>query len=115
MKVFCAKLTTGEEIIAKLVKVITATETVDTWDTDDLSSCAKVVIEDVRQIVLQPMPGGKVSVEFMPWAIGGTADTTYQVNLEKHALSTYEARRQLHDAYVGETSRIQVVQGLPAQ
>jgi hypothetical protein len=116
MKVICAKLTSGEEIIAKFVPKVSLTGTQNSMPTHEQLLEMVVTLEDVRQVVLQPMAGGRVGIEFMPWAIAASTTGTMQhtIDFAKHAMAVYDCRTELEQAYTQQTSTIQVVKNLPA-
>jgi hypothetical protein len=88
-QIFCIKLASGEELIAKIV------ETVE--QTDALQA------KDVYAITLQ-RNGTEVAVGIIPWLVGNPAAT---VNISyAHIVTCYEPVKALQDRYLTEVSGI---------
>ncbi len=119
MKIICARLITGEEIIAKVVagqRMVSGMGTLPT-DGDELfegdvwevptGSRAVVTLEDARIVTLQQVPGRGVGISFIPYTMANP-EQKVKINLEKHAMSVYPPEQNLERAYIGENSQIQL-------
>lgn len=113
MKIICARLVTGEEIIGKLVtptsQLIGGSPQVepfqgDTWEIPQ-DSTGNVVLEDVRIVAIQEVPGRGVGISFIPYTLANPEAKVW-IDLRKHAMSVFPPERNLERAYIGENSKI---------
>ena len=112
MKVICARLVTGEEIIGKVVtspNLLTSANagtdpfSGDVWDLP----AGPVILEDARIVAIQQVPGRGVGISFIPYALANPAGKI-KIDLSKHAMSVYPPEENLERAYIGEHSQIQL-------
>lgn len=119
MKVICARLITGEELIAKVVEneskligsgqyAVRSEGPFDgaVWDIPETSD-AIVTLEDARIVTLQQVPGRGMGISFIPYTMSNP-DTKVRLDLRKHAMSVYPPEQNLERAYIGENSQIQL-------
>lgn len=112
MTVICARLATGEEIIAKVItspNILTSgNNSVDPFSGDvwDIPA-GNVILEDVRIVSIQEVPGRGMGISFIPYSLANP-EAKVKLNLEKHAMSVYPAEPNLERAYIGENSKIQL-------
>ena len=110
MKIICARLNTGEEIIAKFVGVVNSMLTEENiegtfrdgkqWTLPEES----IILEDVRIIALQQVPGNRgVGISFIPLTIANPL-AKITINLSKCAMTVYPPQADLERAYIGENS-----------
>jgi hypothetical protein len=110
MQIICARLATGEEIIGKLITsphlLTSANNSVDPFSGDawDIPS-GIVILEDVRIVAIQQVPGRGVGISFIPYSLANP-EAKIKINLEKHAMSVYPPEQNLERAYIGEHSQI---------
>jgi hypothetical protein len=110
MKIICARLTTGEEIIGKIVTspylLTGANNGVDPFSGDAWDIPPGIVIlEDVRIVAIQQVPGRGVGISFIPYSLANP-EAKVKISLEKYAMSVYPPETNLERAYVGENSQI---------
>lgn len=112
MKVICARLTTGEEVIAKVVtspNLLTSANagtdpfSGEVWDIP----AGVVMLEDARIVAMQQVPGRGVGISFIPFALANPTGKI-KIDLNKHAMSVYPPEQNLERAYIGENSQIQL-------
>ena len=112
MKIICARLTTGEEIIGKVVtspNLLTSANagtdpfSGDVWDLP----AGPVMLEDARVVTLQQVPGRGVGISFIPFAMSNPTGKI-KIDLSKHAMAVYPPEQNLERAYIGENSQIQL-------
>ena len=112
MTVICARLATGEEIIAKVItspNILTSgNNSVDPFSGDvwDIPP-GNIILEDVRIVSIQEVPGRGMGISFIPYSLANP-EAKVKLNLEKHAMSVYPAESNLERAYIGENSKIQL-------
>lgn len=112
MTVICARLATGEEIIAKVItspNILTSgNNSVDPFSGDvwDIPP-GNIILEDVRIVSIQEVPGRGMGISFIPYSLANP-EAKVKLNLEKHAMSVYPAEPNLERAYIGENSKIQL-------
>lgn len=89
-KIVLFKLTTGEEIIAKQV--------------DNHGN--KVVLNDVRALVIQPQGNGHFGIAMVPW-LAGSPDGEVELDLSNVLATPLKgAPKHLEDAYLQQTTGI---------
>lgn len=112
MKVICARLTTGEEVIAKVTtspNLLTSANagtdpfSGDVWDIP----AGVVMLEDARIVAMQQVPGRGVGISFIPFALANPT-SKIKIDLSKHAMAVYPPEQNLERAYIGENSQIQL-------
>ena len=112
MTVICARLATGEEIIAKVITspnlLISGNNSVDPFSGDvwDIPP-GNIILEVVRIVSIQEVPGRGMGISFIPYSLANP-EAKVKLNLEKHAMSVYPAEANLERAYIGENSKIQL-------
>lgn len=110
MQIICARLITGEEIIGKVITspnlLISSNAGTDPFSGDvwDIPP-GIVILEDVRIVAIQEVPGRGVGISFVPYSLANPA-AKVKIDLNKHAMSVYPAEQNLERAYVGEHSQI---------
>jgi hypothetical protein len=112
MKIICARLATGEEIIGKVVtspSLLTSANagtdpfSGDVWDIP----ATPVILEDARIVAIQQVPGRGVGISFIPYALANPTGKI-KIDLGKHAMSVYPPEENLERAYIGEHSQNQL-------
>ena len=112
MTVICARLATGEEIIAKVVtssNLLTSANagtdpfSGDVWDIPSGST----ILEDVRIVAIQEVPGRGMGISFIPYSLANP-EAKVRLDLSKFAMSVYPPEQNLERAYIGENSKIQI-------
>jgi hypothetical protein len=91
MEVFLAKLTSGEEIIGKIVK-----------ETDD----GKLIAKDVRVLMAHPGADGQMAVGMIPWMIGAPDSDIAISKSDIIGVPDGALPKQLEDSYLQQTSGI---------
>jgi hypothetical protein len=122
--IIALKLTSGEEIIGKVkatpsASMLSAQEAFNGANNNDYFNPATgfklpeiVTLSQVRGVHLQQGPDGNVGVTLIPWAISNpNADVT--INLRDAALAVLLPAPKLEDAYVQQTSSIQLASAMP--
>ena len=109
-KIIGIKLTTGEDLIAK-VEFSQHAANLSVDDTEALDSFKiprnNVTLSDVRVISLQPVGQGQMGLALIPWLIGDH-EATIDVDLSKHAVGIYKVRDEISDSYSRETSILDI-------
>lgn len=95
-KVVLMKLTTGEEVIAR----------VSTNFVDGVIPDSTVTVESVRAIMMQPTQTGEVGIALIPW-MAGAGDKTITIKDEHIVAQITDIPKQLEDAYLEQTSGLQ--------
>lgn len=112
MKVICIKLSSGEEVIARLVsngpQTLMGTslqvrqspfEGPEPWQVGE-----DLIVEKVRVIGVHQVSPTQMGVGLTPWAIGNT-DGTFRITAS-HVTAVYTAITALEESYLQETSEI---------
>jgi len=105
MKVICIRLTSGEEVIAKLEEKLMGGDQFTSpgpW-----SPQGEVTINTVRGVTFQPVGQNQMGIAFVPWTIGNI-DGSQIINLGVSAVSIYEPTADLERGYLEQTSGIQL-------
>lgn len=106
-KVVCLKLTTGEDLIAKI------TLDPNLQNEDPFSGSVwslpkgESVLEDIRVMTVQPVSPGQMGMALIPWALGDH-EAKLKVDLTKHAAGIYPARKEIEDSYIQQTSSLTI-------
>jgi hypothetical protein len=112
MTVICARLATGEEIIAKVVtssNLLTSANagtdpfSGEVWDIP----AGPTILEDVRIVAIQEVPGRGMGISFIPYSLANP-EAKVRLDLNKFAMSVYPPEPNLERAYIGENSKIQI-------
>ena len=103
MKIIVVKLTTGDEVIGKLV---------ENKDVDYMNE-EFIVLETARTLVMQQAEGGQIGLgmmPFMPSADNPSTDSESDVKIYTKFIvaEPMEVPKALEDAYVRTTSKIQL-------
>lgn len=110
MKIICARLITGEEIIAKVSgpNALYGSDVMadpfapgEVWDVPN----GVVILEDVRIVALQQVPGRGVGISFIPYTMANP-EGKVKLDLGKYAMSVFPPQADLERAYIGEHSGI---------
>lgn len=112
------KLSSGEEIIGKVKPVSTnlgALSAQEVFDgktnqaQDQLGGKLpeNVILYDVRQIHIQQVGPNQMGLGLSPWVLGNQ-EAELQVNLKQHALTVYRPSPEIEEAYMQQTSSIQL-------
>ena len=110
MKIICARLITGEEIIGKVItspNLLTSANagtdpfSGDAWDLP----AGTTLLEDVRIVAIQQVPGRGVGISFIPYSLANP-EAKIKLDLSKYAMSVYPPEQNLERAYIGEHSQI---------
>ena len=110
MKIICARLVTGEEVIGKLAgpSALFGSKAGpfegDVWYIPEDDS-AIVILEDARIVAIQQVPGRGVGISFIPYTLANPT-AKIPLDLRKHAMSVYPPESNLERAYIGENSGI---------
>lgn len=89
------KLTSGEEIIGKLVK----------------SEDNHVILSSIRTLIMQPVGPGQVQIGMIPW-MAGMQDGDVRIHRDRIlGEPVSDVSKQLEDGYLQQTSGIQIATG----
>src|ERR1035437_2691892 len=110
MQIICARLITGEEIIGKVITspnlLISSNAGTDPFSGDAWDIPPGIVIlEDVRIVAIQEVPGRGVGISFIPYSLANP-EAKVKIDLGKYAMSVYPPEQNLERAYIGEHSQI---------
>jgi hypothetical protein len=109
MKIICAKLISGEEIIGKVV-TLPQVLTELTGKADPFSGKAydvpagPIILEDVRVVAAMPVGNG-IQLSFMPFAFANQ-EGTIKIDLSKVAMAVFPPDSRLERMYIGENTGI---------
>ena len=122
--VIAIKMSSGEEILGKVKAApqtiaISAQEAFDGGTRDDFFNPASgfkvpdvVTLSQPRVLHIQQGPQGQMGLGLVPWALSNPeADVT--INLKDAALAVFLPAPKLEEAYLQQTSNIQIASSLP--
>lgn len=111
--VVCLKLTSGEELIAKLADDQsispdgTEVLTVSKMFPEDKKASNLVRISEPLVVGMQPVGKNQIGVGFMPWAIGNTGtNVVFSIRMEALVCVPYIASLDLERGYLQQVSGI---------
>lgn len=117
-KLICIKLTTGEDLIARVTpeESVMITETIASnhfegngpWSIPS----GEVTLEGVFVLSIQQVAKDQVGMALIPWLLGDHA-AKVKIDLIRHAVSVYPPQAQVEDGYIAQTSKIAVVKSMP--
>jgi len=109
MKALCIRLSSGEEIIGRVVEegILLNNSSEEYWVTRGF-----VTLEKVRGITAQPINKNEMAIAFFPWSLGNQ-DGKFTINLANTAAAPYYAEKAVEDGYLEQTSSIQLARGNP--
>jgi hypothetical protein len=109
MKVVCVRLTSGEEIIGRIVeeKTILTDVTSQFYDNGPWKPTGYVTLEQVRGITAQQIGKNEMGIAFFPWSLGNT-DGVFPINLDACAAAVYPPEHNIEVGYLQQTSKIQL-------
>ena len=111
MKVICIRLTSGEEVIGKLVEGFLS-ETNNFDGAGPWEPSGNVVLGTVRGVTFQPMGKNQVGIAFIPFAIGNT-DADLLFKLDNCAVAVYPPSADLEKGYLEQTTGISLAAARP--
>lgn len=99
-EVICLKLTTGEDIIARVQEGQMVSD-----------SPKEYLLEDVHVISLQQVGPGQVGMSLIPYLLG---DHTAKIAINgAHVITAYPPAGQIRDGYLEKTSTIKIARAVP--
>ena len=108
-KIQSFKLTSGEEIIAKVVRV-PGEASLDLSVDVDLS--VHYILADVRAIIMQPTGPGQMGIGMMPW-MASVPDGEVKLHRDRiMGEPNGDLPKSLEDGYLQQTSGIQIASGI---
>ena len=125
-KIIAVKLSSGEEILGK-VKSTPGASALSAEDAFSGSAGADyfnpstgfklpdiVTLSQVRVLHMQQGPNGQVGLGLMPWTVSNP-DADVTINLRDAAMAVLLPAAKLEDAYIQQTSSIQLASSMPKQ
>jgi len=107
MNIVCIKLTTGEDIIGRVVNQMMTEK--------ELPVGGKVTLSQVRVISLQEIPtpqGPRMAMALLPFLMGNH-DADITIDLDSRSICTYTAVEPIETSYIQQTSPIDTTTAKP--